>query len=264
MSQTFSQKNVKEELNIFTKKCEGWVKHFHKKKIKKEITSEYKTSSGTSMKTGPGTPDCEIWNASSTLGMISSTLAMCFTHLTCGRKRANWSISWSDPRPFNMSLVAPPMRITGVWAIWQFLTEVIVFVKPGPAVTFFVFFFQYYFSVFWKKLFSMAYYCNSWDSGASCHRICSENCVSFVTNIDDFDASLQFEQWLNNVFENMIMFTWLHPTKMGATCPPINPKIKFTPWFLKACANNLPPCVDSFTMSVERGWKSGLDISFTA
>src|SRR5262245_26199484 len=44
-------------------------------------------------------------------------------------------MSCSAPRPLSAVAVAPPSSTIGDWAIWAFLTAVIVLVRPGPAVT---------------------------------------------------------------------------------------------------------------------------------
>ena len=56
----------------------------------------------------------------------------------CDVRRASrviWSMSCSAPRPCRAVGAAPATTITGDWASWAFLTAVIVFVTPGPAVT---------------------------------------------------------------------------------------------------------------------------------
>ncbi len=92
-------------------------------------------STGTSMKTGPGTPPLAISKAFSTVGPSSPTVDTVVAHLVHGRIRESWSMSWSEPRPFRIVAVAPPKRTIGDWAIWAFLTAVMVLVTPGPAVT---------------------------------------------------------------------------------------------------------------------------------
>ena len=43
--------------------------------------------------------------------------------------------AWQRARTLSTVAAAPPMRTSGDWAIWAFLTAVIVLVTPGPAVT---------------------------------------------------------------------------------------------------------------------------------
>jgi len=87
------------------------------------------------MKTGPGTPLCAQWSASSTVEPRRAIWLTLTAHLVTGFITDMVSMSCSEPRPFRIVAGAPPKISTGDCAICAFLTAVIVLVTPGPAVT---------------------------------------------------------------------------------------------------------------------------------
>ena len=97
--------------------------------------SSYSRSTGHSMNTGPGTPDCASAKASSTAGPRSRTRLILKKRLTCGATSGRWSMSCSAPRPCSAVGAAPPISITGDCASCAFFSAVMVLVMPGPAVT---------------------------------------------------------------------------------------------------------------------------------
>ena len=97
--------------------------------------SSYSRSTGHSMNTGPGTPDCASAKASATAGPRSRTRRIFRKRLTCGSTSGRWSMSCSAPRPCSAVGAAPPISTTGDCASCAFFSAVMVLVMPGPAVT---------------------------------------------------------------------------------------------------------------------------------
>ena len=64
----------------------------------------------------------------------SSGLRTCTDHLTTGRNRACWSISWLESRNMSFIMGAPVMTSTGLCAWKALATPVNRLVAPGPLV----------------------------------------------------------------------------------------------------------------------------------
>ena len=98
-------------------------------------SSGYNKSIGSSTNTGPGTPEIAVLMALASVGITSLVFFTLTADFTYVFNNEIWSISWSDPLPFNNVAAAPPIKSTGDCAICAFLIAVTVLVTPGPAVT---------------------------------------------------------------------------------------------------------------------------------